>query len=162
MTADEVIRTLGLQPHPEGGHYIETFRSSASIASVSHDGPRSASTAIYFMLKSGDFSAFHQVRSDEGWHHYAGDPLELVLLRPEGVERVVLGNDLARGERPFAMAPRDVLQAARPLAGTHGFALCGCTVAPGFDFRDFEMPSRAELIGAMPAHAEVIRSLTRA
>jgi predicted cupin superfamily sugar epimerase len=60
------------------------------------------------------------------------------------------------------MAPRDVLQAARPLAGTHGFALCGCTVAPGFDFRDFEMPSRAELIGAMPAHAEVIRSLTRA
>lgn len=162
MNADEIIRALALQPHPEGGHYIEIFRSDLAVHSAAHGDVRSASTAIYFLLKFGEFSAFHRVRSDEAWHHYLGDPLELTLLDGEHAERRVLGKELDRNERPFALVPRDVLQAARPLPGPHGYSLCGCTVAPGFDFRDFEMPARDELTSTLPQHRELIASLTRA
>lgn len=162
MNADEIVRTLGLVPHPEGGSYREVFRSELRLPSATHDGERSASTAIYFLLKSGEFSAFHRVRSDEGWHHYAGDPLELTLLTPERVEVVRLGKDIVNGERPFAMVRAGVWQAARPTAGAEGFTLVGCTVAPGFDFSDFEMPTRAELITQLPEHRETIVPLTRA
>lgn len=162
MTADETIRALGLSPHPEGGHYVEVFRSELTLSSPTHGGERSASTAIYFLLKSGEFSAFHRVRSDEGWHHYAGDPLELTLLDGDACEKVTLGKDLASAQRPFAMVRANVWQAARPLPGPAGYTLVGCTVAPGFDFRDFRMPARAELIAEVPQHREVIIPLTRA
>jgi predicted cupin superfamily sugar epimerase len=159
----ELIALLQLKPHPEGGHYAETFRADLSVASTAHAGPRAASTAIYFLLKQGEFSAFHSVRSDEVWHYYLGDPLELFLVDQEGVlTRFVLGNDFARGERPQAVAPRDVLQAARPHAsGTHGFTLCGCTVAPGFDFTDFEMPAAAVLAARHPQHTALFQVLSR-
>lgn len=162
MTADEVIRALELRPHPEGGHYAEVFRSELTLSSPRHSGQRNASTAIYFLLKSSEFSAFHRVLSDEGWHHYAGDPLELTLLGGGSCERLVLGKDLARGERPFAMVKANVWQAARPRPGAAGYTLVGCTVAPGFDFRDFSMPSRAELLAELPQHREAIIPLTRA
>jgi uncharacterized protein len=130
-TAEEVVEILGLQPHPEGGFYRETFRAPAA------DGGRGASTAIYYLLRAGDVSAWHRVvDADEVWHHYAGAPLELILS--DGRERTSLrlGPDLAAGERPQAVAPAGIWQSARPLGG---WALVGCTVAPGFEFSSFEM-----------------------
>jgi predicted cupin superfamily sugar epimerase len=132
LTAEVVIELLGLQPHPEGGFYGETFRAPAS------DGVRAASTAIYYLLRAGDVSAWHRVvDADEVWHHYAGAPLELTLS-PDGRERASLrlGPDLAAGERPQAVVPAGIWQAARPLGG---WVLVGCTVAPGFKFSSFEM-----------------------
>jgi uncharacterized protein len=132
MTAEEIVELLGLQPHPEGGFYRETFRAPAP------DGGRGASTAIYYLLRGGDVSAWHRVvDADEVWHHYAGAPLELILSA-DGQERrsVRLGTDLAAGERPQAVVPAGVWQAARPLGG---WVLVGCTVAPAFEFAGFEM-----------------------
>lgn len=132
LPAAEVVRLLGLEPHPEGGFYRETFRAPAP------EGSRAASTAIYYLLREGDVSAWHRVvDADEVWHHYAGGPLELTLSAA-GRERssIRLGSDLAAGERPQAVVPAGVWQAARPLAD---WVLVGCTVAPAFDFAGFEM-----------------------
>jgi predicted cupin superfamily sugar epimerase len=131
MTAEEVVRLLGLAPHPEGGFFKETFRAPAG------DGERAASTAIYYLLRERDVSAWHRADADEVWHHYAGAPLELALSEA-GRERSIvrLGPDLAAGERPQAVVPARVWQSARPLGG---WALVGCTVAPAFEFAGFEM-----------------------
>ncbi len=162
-SAEQVIESLGLRPHPEGGFYAETFRSEALPFEMPGRGPRSASTAIYFLLRAEEFSALHVVLSDEVWHHYAGDALELHCFARDGVHREVrLGAGFAQGERPQHVVLRGELQAARVAPGTHGFALCGCTVAPGFDFADFRMPSRAELLEKLPAQAELVAALTRA
>ena len=124
MTADEIIACLGLQPHPEGGHYRETFRAPAS-------------TAIYFQLKAGERSHWHRVDADEIWHHYAGAPLELSLSDDgKGVRHLRLGTDVDLGELPQAVVPRDVWQAARSLGS---WTLVGCTVAPAFRFEGFEL-----------------------
>ena len=131
MTAEEVVRLLGLVPHPEGGFYGETFRAPAPA------GERGASTAIYYLLPEGEVSAWHRVvDADEVWHYYAGGPLELTLA--DGGERstVVLGSDLATGQRPQAVVPAGVWQTARALGE---WTLVGCTVAPGFQFASFEM-----------------------
>jgi predicted cupin superfamily sugar epimerase len=160
MDASTIIRELRLLPHPEGGHYRETFRGEALPFELPGRGVRSASTAIYFLLAGADFSAFHRVRSDEVWHHYAGDALELHCLDPvRGHERVVLGSRIAEGERPQHVILAGQYQAAR--LTTAGYALCGCTVAPGFDFADFELPSRAELTRVFPSEAPLIAALTR-
>jgi predicted cupin superfamily sugar epimerase len=161
LTADDVIRLLDLKPHPEGGHFSEVFRAAQPVTSAAHDGPRSASTAIYFLLRSGEFSALHRVRSDEVWHHYAGDPLELHAFDQDGHRLCELGRDLARGQRPFAVIPANVWQAARVAGAVHGFALCGCTVAPGFDFADFELPSRAQMLEHLALYPELVMALTR-
>ena len=159
--ARAVVTALGLAPHPEGGFFRETFRAPLVISAP--QGSRAASTAIYFLLPAGSFSALHRVRSDEVWHHYDGDPVELYTLHEDagdGEARVVrLGRDLARGDRPQVIVPAGVWQAAVPVGKR--FALCGCTVAPGFDFADFEMPSRAELLGRFPAVRELVERLTR-
>jgi predicted cupin superfamily sugar epimerase len=156
--ARAIVTALGLSPHPEGGFYRETFR--APLAIDAPQGARAASTAIYFLLPAGSFSALHRVRSDEAWHHYDGDPVELHTLHEDGEHRVVyLGRDLVRGERPQVVVPAGVWQAAVPVGSR--FALCGCTVAPGFDFNDFEMPSRAELIERFPALTALVNQLTR-
>lgn len=163
-SAEDVIRRLGLLPHPEGGHYAELFRAPLAVTSAAHPGARAASTAIYFLLRAGELSALHRVRSDEVWHHYAGDALELHAL-DSGEARVYrLGRDLAAGERPVAAIPAGVWQAARVAeveAPRHGYALCGCTVAPGFEFADFELPSRDEMLSRLPAHGDWVRALTR-
>jgi predicted cupin superfamily sugar epimerase len=155
----DVIASLGLVPHPEGGFFSETFRSSATV-----DAPvgarRAASTAIYFLLRAGDFSAFHTVRSDEVWHHYLGASLELHTIDPSGqYERVELGPNLLHGERPQWVVPAGTLQAARVIGDS--FTLCGCTVAPGFDFADFDMPARSSLVARFSALRDVIESFTR-
>ncbi len=157
--ARAVVQALGLAPHPEGGYYRESFR--APLAVDVPQGTRAASTAIYFLLPAGSFSALHRVRSDEVWHHYEGDPIELYMLLEDGEAQVVrLGHDLARGDRPQVVVPAGVWQAAVPVGDR--FALCGCTVAPGFDFADFELPSRAELTARFPAVRELVERLTRA
>lgn len=161
-SAQQVIDCLGLLPHPEGGFYAETFRAPALPFELPRRGPRSASTAIYFLLRAQDFSALHTVSSDEVWHHYAGDALELHCFGAHGAHRQVrLGTRLAEGERPQHVVLQGELQGARVSAGPHGFALCGCTVAPGFDFADFSLPSRADLLRLLPAHAELVTALTR-
>lgn len=161
LDADSLISHLQLKPHPEGGFYAETYRSTLTLNSPEHDGPRTACTGIYFLLRRQDMSAFHRVRSDELWHHYLGDTLELLLVDEHGgLSEQRLGSDFARGERPQALAPRNVLQAARVVpSGPHGFVLCGCTVAPGFEFGDFELPSRASLSARFPEHAALFAAL---
>lgn len=157
---DAVIATLGLVPHPEGGFFRETFRARASVAAPFAPVTRAASTAIYFLLHAGDFSAFHSVRSDEVWHHYLGATLELHTIDGFGQhERVELGSNLMNGERPQWVVPANTLQGARILG--EGFGLFGCTVAPGFDFSDFSMPERADLVLRYPALADIIESFTR-
>jgi predicted cupin superfamily sugar epimerase len=156
--ARAVVTALGLAPHPEGGFFRENFR--ARLAIDAPQGPRAASTAIYFLLPAGSFSALHRVRSDEVWHHYDGDPVELHTIDDAGQAQMVhLGRDLARGDRPQVVVPAGVWQAAVPVGKR--FALCGCTVAPGFEFADFEMPSRAELLRRFPALRELVERLTR-
>lgn len=132
--ASELIRTLELKPHPEGGFYRETFRSSARVT-ADHRPTRSALTTIYFLLVVDSFSAWHRVLSDEVWHWYEGQPLELLLASPDfsTVQRRQLG-PIAAGTEPVVTVPAQWWQAARPLGG---HALCGCTVAPGFEFDDF-------------------------
>jgi len=160
LTARQVIDTLGLEPHPEGGFFTETFR--AAPLTVPGRGERSASTAIYFLLEAQDFSALHVVSSDEAWHHYLGDALELHCFDAQKRHQMVkLGAALERGERPQHVVPSGVLQGARVVPGPHGFALCGCTVAPGFDFADFRMPSRTELLAELPERRELVTALTR-
>jgi predicted cupin superfamily sugar epimerase len=155
-----LVRCLELSPHPEGGYFRETFRADPLPFAVPGRGARAASTAIYFLLPSGDFSAFHRVASDEVWHFYGGVPLELHCLNSDGShEPVRLGPDLLAGERPQYVVRAGIFQAARPSAP--GYSLCGCTVAPGFDFADFEMPTRDALLALFPAHAALVRALTR-
>src|SRR5262249_8421528 len=147
-----------LAPHPEGGYFRETFRAPLEVSTTK--GPRAAHTAIYFLLPSGAFSAFHRVSSDEVWHYYDGDPLDLHLIDEAGTYSCVrLGRDIARGEVPQHVVPAGVWQAAAPHGELH--TLCGCTVAPGFDFRDFEMPPRETLLAQVPMCADIIRSMTR-
>jgi uncharacterized protein len=131
MTAAEIIRLLDLEPHPEGGHYRQTFCDPVEVAG------RAASTAIYFLLARGERSHWHRVDAAEGWHYYAGAPLELVMAHGDrAIERVRLGNDLLAGERPQAVVPARVWQSAVSLGD---WTLIGATVAPGFLFSHFEL-----------------------
>ena len=131
MTAEEIIAVLGLAPHPEGGWYAETWRDAAP------EGERPASTAIYYLLKSGERSHWHRVDAAEIWHHYAGAPLELSVAEPgEAAVLHRLGAALAAGERPQAVVPPGWWQAARTLGD---WTLVGCTVAPAFEFGGFEL-----------------------
>jgi uncharacterized protein len=158
--AARIVRQLHLSPHPEGGFFRETFRSALVLEGLPHGGMRSASTAVYFLVPAGGFSAFHRVRSDEVWHHYDGDPIALHVIGADGSYSTRrLGHDLAAGEEPQAVVPASAWQAAELLG--ERYALCGCTVAPGFDFADFELASRAELAARHPALASVIGRLTR-
>lgn len=131
LTPEAVIALLGLQPHPEGGHFGETFRD------VSVDGARAASTAIYFLLRAGEKSHWHRVDAVEMWHWYAGAPLALKVAA-DGAAPVtmVLGSDLAAGERPQGIVPAHAWQAAESLGA---WTLVGCTVAPAFEFAGFEL-----------------------
>lgn len=130
MEASEIIETLGMQRHPEGGWYVETFRDARGET-------RAHSTAIYYLLEAGDSSHWHRVRdAAEVWHFYAGDPLRLTLFDGNQVEDITLGTDLVNGERPQAVVPANVWQAARPLGR---YTLVGCTVAPGFEYASFEL-----------------------
>ena len=135
----ELLETLGLKPHPEGGYYSETWRSPLEVAPSDGRGERSALTAIYFLLPAGAVSRWHRVRSDEVWIHIEGPPLELMKIPPDAwrLERVRLG-PLADGHSAVECVPADWWQAARSLGS---YTLVSCIVGPGFDFADFELMS---------------------
>lgn len=165
MSAEEIIQQLALTPHPEGGFYKEVYRSAISIqeACLPHhfDGERNICTSIYYLLQLGDFSAFHRIKSDEIWHFYAGGNLRLHLLDAAGkYAQFLLGGDLAAGASFQVLMPAGVWFAAEPAPGTD-FTLAGCTVSPGFDFRDFEMAEKETLLSYYPQHEEIIRRLCR-
>ena len=139
LTAKEVIARLGLIPHPEGGHYREIFRDGRKI------NGRSASTGIFFLMKHGTCSRWHRIDSAEVWHFYRGAPLELSYAMSNGeIVTQILGANIENGERPQIAIPPGAWQRARPLGA---FALCGCTVAPGFDFDRFEIAPDGTLPG---------------
>jgi uncharacterized protein len=132
LTAQDVIRLLDLKPHPEGGHFRESFRDTRQV-----EGSRAVSTAIYFLLAHGERSHWHRVDAAEVWHWYAGAPLALEIAQHDGrIDRLTLGRDLASGERPQAVEPVHAWQSAQTLGD---WTLCGCTVAPGFDFKRLEL-----------------------
>jgi uncharacterized protein len=136
LMAADVIRLLDLEPHPEGGHFRETFRDARTVA-----GGRAASTAIYFLLARGECSHWHRIDAVETWHWHAGAPLVLMTAEDDAgpVVRLMLGPDLAAGERPQAIVPAHAWQAAESLGD---WTLVGCTVAPGFEFAGFELAPR--------------------
>jgi predicted cupin superfamily sugar epimerase len=159
------IEKLGLEKHPEGGFFRETYRSAGiipeSALSGGREGARCFSTAIYYLLGGHDFSAFHRIGSDELWHFYAGSPLHIHVIDPLGNYQLVkLGNNPENGETFQATVRAGCWFGAEP-ADARSFALVGCTVAPGFDYRDFEMANRRDLLDRFPLHSAIINKLTR-
>lgn len=165
LSAEELVRRLELIRHPEGGWFRESYRSTEVVPAAAlperFGGPRSYSTSIYFLLERGDFSALHRIKSDEMWHFYAGDPLTIQVITPPGVHRKIdLGRDIAAGQSFQAVVPAGCWFGAE-MSGAGDYSLVGCTVSPGFDFADFEMGDRDELLRQYGAHAEIIGRLTR-
>jgi uncharacterized protein len=160
LTAAEIRQLLKLEPHPvEGGWYRRTYTSEVSVALLR--GVRPYGTAIYYLLEEGTFSEIHMLASDEIFHFYLGDPVEMLQLLPDGGSAVfTLGQNLEAGEHVQLTVPADVWQGTRLLGGGK-VALLGCTVTPGFDFADYRNASAAELIATWPAEAGRIRALTR-
>jgi len=164
LTADDWIRQLNLARHPEGGWFRETYRAAETVAGSAlparFGGPRHLATAIYFLLQPPEFSAFHRVKADEMWHFYAGAPLTLHLISPAGDYTSARLGSAADGPAAFqALVPADTWQAAE-LDEPGGFALVGCTVAPGFDFADFELAARAALCRLCPGRKKLVERLT--
>ncbi len=158
MDADNLISMLSLEPHPEGGWYRQTYRSAQEVET--RRGIRAASTAIYFLLREGEFSALHRIASDEVWHFYLGSPLRIEAITPKGlIQSFTLGNSLTENEVVQAWVPAGHWFGASLAQG--GWALVGCTVAPGFEFLDFEMRGRDELLAIFPECEDVVRRLTR-
>ena len=165
-----LIDTLGLSPHPEGGWYRETYRGAPSGASTSarersgesqsrDKSARGASTMIYFLLSSQDRSRFHRIDADEGWHHYEGDPVRVHIL-DRGEHRWLDVGQLDGEVTPQGVIPAGVWFGAEVLAGAHGYALVGCTVAPAFEFSRFELAERSTLLSEAPKHGVIIERLT--
>lgn len=164
-TVDQLIFHYGLVPHPEGGYYKETYRSAESVMANAlperFGGTRSFSTAIYFLLEQGNFSAFHKIKSDECWHFYAGQTLLVHIIHQDGSwQTVKLGSNAAAGEVFQFVVPANCWFASEPDPAT-SFAFTGCTVSPGFDFADFELAKAEELSRIYPQHAAGIRRLCR-
>lgn len=173
MDAKYWIKKLELKPHPEGGYFRQTYRSELMITpwallnslppgTVPSIGrPRAASTAIYFLLEGENFSAFHRLKSDEMWHFYAGSPLTVHVLNAAGeYSSILLGSDCEAGQIFQAVVSAGCWFASH-VADWEGWALVGCTVAPGFDYEDFELGKRNELVKEFPKEREIIRRLTR-
>jgi len=164
MTSKEkFISKLGLIPHPEGGFYKETYRSEGKINFVadglSEQNIRNYSTCIYYLLTEDTFSAFHRIRQDEIWHFYSGNSIYLYTISPEGeLNEILIGSNIENDEVPQYVVPAGFWFAANV---KKGFALAGCTVSPGFDFCDFELANRDELVYRFPHCKEIVLSLTR-
>lgn len=164
MDANELIHHFRLEPLPiEGGYFRQTWSSGDLVSIPGYDSPRPAGTAIYYLLTSDpdSFSALHRLASDEIYHFYLGDPVEMLLLAEgDPGRRIILGPDLLGGQHVQYVVPRSVWQGSRLIPGGR-FALLGTTMAPGFDARDFTLGSRQELVRQFPDHATLIRELTR-
>ena len=159
----ELIETLDLSPHPEGGYFKETYRSEGWIKALppEYSAARNYSTCIYFLLTSEMFSAFHRIHQDEAWHFYEGSSIALHTISPDGQHQEHhIGMDLKKGERPQLMVPGGHWFASKVI-DPDSYALVGCTVAPGFDFADFELAKRAALSKQFPQHSELIEAFSR-
>ncbi|MBS1579205.1 MAG: cupin domain-containing protein [Bacteroidetes bacterium] len=160
-----LIQQFQLLPHPEGGYYKETYRSNGEIAQTalpsSFSGNRNFSTAIYFLLEKGNFSAFHKIKSDECWHFYAGQTLLVHIINEVGIlQTIKLGNNILDNETFQFVVPANCWFASEPALNTE-YSFVGCTVSPGFDFLDFELAKATELIALYPQHKEIIKRMCR-
>jgi predicted cupin superfamily sugar epimerase len=151
----QLINNLRLQAHPEGGYYKETYRAAQTL-----DGQdRQLLTSIYFLLTAENVSKFHRIKSDELWYFHAGSPLIVHTLSERGHEQHHLGLDLSKGQQPFLWIPKDTIFGSTIL-NDEGYSLVSCAVAPGFDFRDFELFNAEQLLLTFAAHSEIIERLT--
>lgn len=163
---DQLITTFQLQAHPEGGHYVRTFASKQNVRSCDRkryeDDVRCAGSAIYYAIKGNDFSAWHHIKSDEIWHYYKGSAIRLYVLLENGELQIhCLGDPAIQTGAQFQIAiPGDTWFAAENI-NTHQSSFVGCTVSPGFEFADFQLANRDELIAMYPQHREIISRLTR-
>lgn len=155
--AARLIKKLGLEEHPEGGYFKQTYRSDTIVNVEGYDGPRNISTAIYYLLAGRQFSAFHRIRSDEIWHHYAGGSITLYTIGSDGkLSKIKVGR---------SGTPQAVIKAGTWFAGTldgkNSYCLLGCTVSPGFHYRDWELGKRDDLIRTYPQHKKIIERYTK-
>ncbi len=159
------IKTLDLEPHTEGGYFREIYRSEGSIPgdalkSIGLEGKRAFSTGIYYLLEGDQFSAFHKLKTDETWHFYYGCTLMLYIISPDGkLEQVKLGSNIFNGEVFQTVIPAGSWFGAYP-NNQYSFSLVGCTVSPGFEYSDFELANRKELLNLYPQHKHIITRLT--
>ena len=165
LPAQALIDKFKLSPHPEGGYYRENYRSleiiPKSFLPKRFKGERSYSTAIYFLLEQGNFSAFHRIQSDECWHFYSGGRLIIHVIQLNGrLDTIRLGKDIVTGEQFQAVVPAACWFASEPAPGT-SYSFVGCTVAPGFDFNDFELAEAGSLSKQFPQHRQLIQRLCR-
>ncbi len=164
ITPETLIKLYNLDPHPEGGYFKETYRDLKQIPQNAlpkqFGGDRSLSTAIYFLIPEGKKSHLHRIKSDEIWHFYLGGSMTLVQIHPDGkLEKTILGQDVQNGQKLQHVVPAGTWFGAFPNTGS-GYSFVGCTVAPGFDFADFEMGKRDELLRIFPQVQEEINLLT--
>ena len=162
---ENLIEILQLQPHPEGGYFKETYRSNEIITESClpevFEGERNYCTGIYYLLQSDDFSAFHKINQDEMWHFYQGDALEIIIIAKDGkLSRVMLGKNIENGEVFQYVVPKNCWFAAK-VSTANSYSFVGCTVSPGFDFKDFTLAKKSELIAKFPQHSDIIENLTR-
>lgn len=162
-TADYFIKNLNMIQHPEGGFYKEIYASEENITSkelkVDFEDSRILWTSIYFLLRDGEVSNFHRLKSDEMWYYHSGSPLTIYMISPEGeFSTEQLGLNIENGEKPQVLVPKNYIFGS---AMNHeGYALVGCMVSPGFEFRDFELFKRSELMEKYPQHQQIIHKLT--
>jgi predicted cupin superfamily sugar epimerase len=160
MNADEIIEHYKMEKHPEGGAFLETYRSNEKVQLNSFNGERNLSTGIYFLLKKDEFSAFHKIKSDELWHFYLGESLRIIEIDLDGkLKETILGRDILNGEKLQYTVPANHWFASIPNTNSD-FSFVGCTVSPGFDFQDFELATYSNLSQIYPSHSEIIKELT--
>ncbi|PBQ34423.1 hypothetical protein CNR22_22465 [Sphingobacteriaceae bacterium] len=165
MKVEELVNYLNLSPHPEGGFYKEAYRSAGTISKESlpeeFGGDRNFATAIYFLIEKNNFSALHKIKSDETWHFYSGDALEVIEINEQGELKITLvGNKMDEGQVFQYTVKANTWFGSRVQQGGE-CALVGCTVAPGFNFADFEMAGRHSLISLYPQHKTIVEEMTR-
>ena len=161
-SADYFIKSLNMTAHPEGGYFKESFISPSKLApnTLHINEERLLWTSIYFLLRTGEVSNFHRLKSDEMWYFHAGESLTIYMISPDGelIEKQ-LGLNIEKGETPQVLVPKDYIFGSA--MNNEGFSLVGCMVAPGFDFKDFELFEREDLLEKYPNYREVIEKLTR-
>ncbi|MCW6084435.1 MULTISPECIES: cupin domain-containing protein [Clostridium] len=163
--ANYFIEKLDMTAHPEGGYYKESFISAENITdsdlTTTFDDKRILWTSIYFLLRNGEVSNFHRLKSDEMWYYHSGSPLTIYMITPEGdLITEQLGLDIEKGEKPQVLVPKNYIFGSA--MNNKGYALVGCMVSPGFEFRDFELFERDTLLNLYPKYKETIEKLTRA
>jgi len=159
MDANYLIEQLNMEPHPEGGFYKRTYESDESFLPESHPGERRLYTSICFLLRSGDISHFHRLKSDELWYFHAGSALSVHIIDVDGKYRIEkLGLDFEKGEKPQVLVPKGSIFGSS-VEKEDSFSLVGCMAAPGFDFADFELFTQNELLASYPEHERVIRNM---